>query len=245
MRVATWNLEHASTGSRPIDLQIRQILLIATDIIILTETCDEVDLTLHGYSALCTSRNCYQKYCSVIWSKFPILNAIPTYDPETAACAVVDTPLGKFLIYGTIITYFGDKGPNKNSPYWYEHHKAIRDHGNDWERICSSHELPLIVAGDFNQPRDGSKYNRSKNGQNILMLDEELKRNRLTCLTSEDFELTGKLDIDPIKGYVRSNIDHICMTDDALSVLNVGAWNHFTENNIFMSDHNGVYVDLM
>ena len=138
MRVATWNLDHASNGSRPIDLQIQQILSVAPDILILTETCDEVDLAPFGYFSLCTEKNYYQKYCSVIWSKFPILTAIRTYDPETSACAVIDTPLGNLLVYGTIITYFGDKGPNRHSPYWYEHHKAIRDHGEDWERIISA-----------------------------------------------------------------------------------------------------------
>ena len=225
-----------------------QILSVAPDILILTETCDEVDLASFGYSSLCTARNCYQKYCSVIWSKYPILNAIQTYGTETAVCAVIDTPLGKVIVYGTIITYFGDTGPNRNSPYWYEHHKAISDHGDDWKRIFFDENvcrLPLIVAGDFNQPRDGSRYNRSKDGLNISMLDEQLKRNQLICLTTEDFGLTGKLDVDTVKGYVRSNIDHICVTTSAFSVESVGAWNHFTKDNVFMTDHNGVYADLV
>jgi endonuclease/exonuclease/phosphatase family metal-dependent hydrolase len=244
MRVATWNLDHASNSSRPIDLQIQKILSVAPDIVILTETCDEVDLTTYGYFSQWTERNRYQKYWSVIWSRYSMLRSIRTYDAETAVCAEIATPLGNVIVYGTIITFFGDKGPNGISPHWYEHHKAIKEHGDDWERIHYNEKLPLIVAGDFNQPRDGSKFNRSKDGLNISMLDAELKRNHLKCLTIENFELTGKLDIDPVKGYVRSNIDHICVTDNFFSMETVGAWNHFTTEHVFMSDHNGVYVDL-
>jgi len=248
MRIATWNLDHASNGSRPIELQIQKIISVSADIIILTETCDEVNLLPYGYSySHFSESNSYHKYCSAIWSKYPIVRAIKTYDPETATCAEIASPLGKVIIYGTIITYFGDKGKDGTSPFWHEHHKAINDHGSDWKIIFSDENvcrLPLIVAGDFNQPRDGSKYNKSKDGQNISMLDEALMMNHLTCLTSEDFGLAGKLNADPKKGYIRSNIDHICMTTNAFSVDSVNAWNHFTEDNIYMSDHNGVYVDL-
>lgn len=34
------------------------------------------------------------------------------------------------------------------------------------------------------------------------------------------------------------------MSDKAFSVVEVGAWDHFTETGVFLSDHNGVYVDL-
>lgn len=247
MRVATWNLDHASNSSRPIDLQIQQIRSIAPDILVLTETCDGVDLAPFGYTAALTERNKFQKYWSVIWSKYLSLKTIPTYDPETAVCAEIDTPLGRIIVYGTIITYFGDAGSDGKSPYWYEHHKAIGQHGDDWSKIFFEDygcRLPLIVAGDYNQPRDGSKYNRSKDGLNIKLLDEQLERNQLACLTSEDFRLAGKLSVDPVKKFVRSNIDHICATRDAFRVCSIGAWDHFTKDIVFMSDHNGVYVDL-
>ncbi|KAF0221137.1 MAG: hypothetical protein FD174_635 [Geobacteraceae bacterium] len=99
MRVAAWNLDHASNGSRPIELQTQRIVSIDPDILVLTETCDSVDLAPYGYTAALTERNQYQKYCSVIWSKYPILKTIPTYDPETAVCAEIDTSLGKVIVY--------------------------------------------------------------------------------------------------------------------------------------------------
>lgn len=103
--------------------------------------------------------------------------------------------------------------------------------------------MPFVVAGDFNQTRDSSSRTYgTKFGRELL--SSELARCSLHCLTTEDFGATGKLNIDPIKGWTRNNIDHICVTDKAFTVLNVGAWYHFTELGEFLSDHNGVYVDL-
>ncbi len=131
------------------------------------------------------------------------------------------------------------------SPQWFEHHKAIQEHGDDWSRIIqeSTGDLPFFVAGDFNQTRDKSTRSYgTKLGRELL--GAELSRNHLTCLTTENFGTNGKLKIDPLKGWVRNNIDHICMIDRAFRVIHVGAWDHFTESAIYMSDHNGVYVDF-
>ncbi len=40
------------------------------------------------------------------------------------------------------------------------------------------------------------------------------------------------------------NIDHICITKGWDTVMKIGAWDHFTETAIYMSDHNGVFVDI-
>jgi endonuclease/exonuclease/phosphatase family metal-dependent hydrolase len=53
-----------------------------------------------------------------------------------------------------------------------------------------------------------------------------------------NFRSSGK------KDYPRNNIDHICVTKGAFKITNVGAWDHFEESGIILSDHNGVYVDL-
>ena len=37
-----------------------------------------------------------------------------------AACALVQTPLGPLLVYGTIITWANDKGPEQQSEYAVE-----------------------------------------------------------------------------------------------------------------------------
>lgn len=246
MRIATWNLDHASNNSRPVSLQVDQIERIAPDILVLTETCEEVNLQGCGYGfSLATTKNYHGKNYSTIWSKFPIKKEHSTFDAETAVCAEIETDFGIIIIYGTIITYHGDTGQDEGSKQWVEHYKAIEAHGNDWLRILqeSGQKLPLFVAGDFNQTRDNSSRTYgTKLGRE--MLGRELSRSGLRCLTTEDFGSTGKLNIDPSKGWTRNSIDHICATDKAFDVLHVGAWDHFTESGIFLSDHNGVYVDF-
>jgi endonuclease/exonuclease/phosphatase family metal-dependent hydrolase len=246
MKIATWNLDHASNSSRPIDAQKEQIKNIKADIVVLTETTDKVDLSKLGYSCVTPhQKNKYGKYWSTIWSKWPITQQINCYDNETAVCAEIKTPSGDLIVYGTIITWRNDPGtdPKSRSPVWEEHDKAIVDHGNDWRAIQDTYPgVPFIVAGDFNQTRDGSKAYCSPNG--IQLLTEQLNRNGLTCITEEDFGARNKLMPDPKKdGRYRHNVDHICVSKSEIQVDSVGVWDHFTENT-YWSDHNGTYAEL-
>lgn len=246
VRVATWNLDHASNSSRPVEKQIEKILDIAPDILVLTETCKEVDLSSHGYSQFTTCQNEYGKYYATIHLSPRVRESqkLLTYDDTVAVFVRAISPIGEILIYGTIITYHGDRGADNSSRPWVQHYRAIVDHGNDWARLLDeSGGFPLIIAGDFNQTRDGSSGTYgTKQGRE--MLGSELSRNNLSCLTTEDFGLAGKLKIDPKKGWVRHNVDHICVTSDAFCPLSVGAWDHFDGSGAYLSDHNGVYVDL-
>jgi hypothetical protein len=100
MRIATWNLDHASNGRRPVDLQIEQIDKITPDIVVLTETCEKVHLSQCGYEVeLPSKKNRYGKFWTAIWSKYPIVKQLSTYDPDTAVCFVIDTPTGRIMVY--------------------------------------------------------------------------------------------------------------------------------------------------
>lgn len=245
MRIATWNLDHASNSSRPIPAQIDKICTIGADIWVLTETADEVNLGGHGYQcATPPLKNSYKKYWSTIWSKWPIVEQINCNDGETAVCTIIDTPSGKMIVYGTIITWKNDKGPEKSSPAWFEHDKSIVVHGDDWKMIQDQHPgVPLIVAGDFNQTRDGaSRGYRSPNGINLL--NDQLRRNRLICISDDDFGKQGKLMPDPNnRDLYRHNVDHICVSTSRFAISQVGVWDHFS-GETYWSDHNGVYADL-
>jgi len=246
MKIATWNLDHSSNSSRQVDAQLAKLRLIQADVLILTETCERVDLRADGYlNVLPHHTNRYGKYWSTIWSKWPITEQIDCYDNETAVCARIAAPLGDLIVYGTIITWKNDPGTNLEvrSPAWAEHDKSIVDHGNDWMLIRDKYpNIPFIVAGDFNQTRDGSKAYCSSNG--IRLLNEQLERNNLICVTDEDFGANGKLMPDLKKnGRYRHNVDHICISPSHLKAGLVGAWDHFTET-AELSDHNGVYADL-
>jgi hypothetical protein len=114
-RIATWNLDHAyKNNSRKIEAQIEKIKNIDADIWVLTETCDQVDLSLIGYKRIIPEvKNKHRKHWSTIWSRLPILKEIRTYDSETAVCAEIEISLKiSMIVYGTIITWQMDKGPD-------------------------------------------------------------------------------------------------------------------------------------
>ena len=223
LRIATWNLDHASNSSRPVDLQIARVREFNADIVILTETCDAVDLSRYGYHSAQTEKNDYGKYCSVISSKFPFRKSYLTHDPATAVCREVETPLGPLIIYGTIITYRDDKGEGGTSKRWDEHLREIDKQGANWHDIQgqANRHVPLCVAGDLNQTRDGSHRYSTK--ETIARLDAQLTENALDCLTEEDFEVTKKLLPDPGKGYTRSSVDQICISRGFSMQYEVGA----------------------
>ncbi|VAX15058.1 hypothetical protein MNBD_NITROSPINAE04-243 [hydrothermal vent metagenome] len=80
------------------------------------------------------------------------------------------------------------------------------------------------------------------------LLTEKLDACNLTCVTDEDFGGNGKLNPDPKKGSTRRNIDHICISKhwkENLKDKTVGAWDHFTDDGEYMTDHNGVYFDFL
>jgi hypothetical protein len=252
-RIATWNLERPKlNGWKKNPLIQEKMSEIDADIWILTETNASIapaskSEPLAGYVSLAslpaTSHSLGESF-STIWSRFGIKRSIKTFDIETAVCAEIDTPLGLMLVYGTILTYKDDKGLDGKSKPWVEHDKEIGRHGNDWCQIQAMFpHIPLIVAGDFNQTRDGSKRYCSPNG--IALLDEQLRRNNLTSLTDEDFGDKGMLTVSPWSktGEYRHNVDHICITKGHFNVQEVGAWDHFVGSQK-LSDHNGVYVDL-
>lgn len=243
LRLATWNLDEASTTNKTrASHQIEKIREIDADILVLTETSDLIDLSEFGYDHKSNKiKNAYGKYCASIWSKHEIRKRIQTYDEETAVCCEITLPNNKnIMTYGTIITYLSDKGPSGISKFAEEHYKEILNHGRDWENIIKS-ESPEIfcVAGDFNQPRDGSNWYsaHSANKKGVEELTLQLDKLNLECLTDHDFTASGQL-----QG--RHNVDHICVTKNSIQPHRVGVWQGTYGNNKKLSDHNGVYVDI-
>jgi len=99
-RVATWNLDHASKGSRPIAAQIERIKSIEADVWVLTETCDKVSLVDAGFQCRTPCRHHkYGKYWTTIWSRFPFSSEqiLHSQDDETVTAAEINTPGGRLL----------------------------------------------------------------------------------------------------------------------------------------------------
>lgn len=245
-RIATWNLDRSGIrGKRRIPGQLEQLARVDPDILVLTETHDSIQPKGLPYRAISIPSTGYHhpgESCVAIWTRWPQTYSDLVAPTELSTCVDVKSPFGLLTIYGTILTWRNDKGKNGLSRPWEEHEKAIVSQGQHWQHLHESRKtVPLIVAGDFNQARDGVGGYKSPNG--VRALNEQLEKSNLTCITKEDFGAEGKLHVDPRKGYYRHNIDHICITQNFFDIKHVGAWDHFTESQ-FLSDHNGVYVDL-
>ena len=251
-KISTWNLERPRPNTKKTGLAIKKILEENSDIIVLTETSNAVDLsTVYPYSLSTESfeRTSNEQWVT-IWSKWQIIKPLKTIDNKRTVCGIVETPFGKIILYGTIIPYHmagvsGVRYGNLNYKAWEYHEKDLYNQSENWSELIKENEsLPLIVAGDFNQTRFKNIGYGTKKVRGILT--EILQKLEMNCITEIDFS-ESYLTKDPKKEKVRNNIDHICVSNSLISKLknyNVGAWNHFTVDGKYMSDHNGVYFNF-
>jgi len=252
-RIANWNLERPKNGTKKTKLALEQIEKINADILLLTETSDAINLEpiYNSVKSIPFDRNPNEQWIT-IWSKWKIKNKIETFDNKRTTCALIKSPFGNLIIYGTIIPYHmagvsGNRYDFSGYKPWELHKEDIIRQSDDWKKIQSENKnIPFLVIGDFNQTRDDlPKGYGTISGRELLT--EKLKETNLICVTNIDFAKTKQLDIDIKKGKVRRNIDHICISKNWLNSLKsyeIGAWNNFDKNENYMSDHNGVYLDF-
>lgn len=249
-KISNWNVERPKKNTYKTNLVISKILELNTDIIVLTETSNAVNLSdsfPYSTSTLSYDRTPDEQWVT-IWSKWEIVEEIKTFDNFRTVCAKIKTPFGKVIVYGTIIPYHmagvsGVRYGNLDYKVWEYHEKDLYKQSEDWQRIKTK-DCPLFVIGDFNQSRFNNQGYGTKRVRSILT--DLLKKNDLTCVTEIDFS-TNFLTIDPRRGKIRNNIDHICISNSLINdceEYSVGAWDHFTEYGKYMSDHNGVYIEF-
>src|SRR5689334_7011584 len=175
--IATWNLARPGAARyRRNQAILDKIAEVNADIWVLTETNESIQPD--GYVCLATPATSLRRSgerATMIWSRWP-MQEVPIFTdlPETetsprvwpsytvssrdtapAVCAIVNIPGKPLLVYGTIITYFGDRGPSGQSKYNVEQCISIAAHQRDWQRIRSLYpDLPMIAAGDFDATCD-------------------------------------------------------------------------------------------
>lgn len=141
----------------------------------------------------------------------------------------------------------GERYGNLDYKIWQYHEEDIYKQSEDWNRIISQNvETPFFVIGDLNQCRTEG-LNGYGTPEVKKLLSKKLSENGLVCITEKDFSVEY-LTIDKRKGVVRKNIDHICTSKNWIEKLDnyeIGAWNHFNEEDKLMSDHNGVYINFV
>lgn len=249
-KISNWNVERPQFGTKITKAVISKIQELDSDIIVLTETSDAIDLSREFPHSIKTEPwdLTPNEQWVTIWSKWKILEKIKTFDDHRTASAVIATLFGKIIVFGTIIPYHmagvsGKRYGNLGYKPWEFHEKDLIRQGEEWEKL-SVRNIPLFVIGDFNQSRyNGQGYGTKKVRDILTGILTDLN---LTCVTEIDFS-GNYLTEDPKNGRMRNNIDHICISNSFINKMNnlkVGAWNHFTESGLYMSDHNGVFVEF-
>lgn len=116
MRIGTWNTEYAR-GAEKNAARLRCIREAACDIWVLTETSDDLDLG-PGYAHVSTGprpgRRAGEQW-TTIWSRYPIVERVPLADACRTVAALVDSPLRALVVYGTVLPWHSDRGPERDA----------------------------------------------------------------------------------------------------------------------------------
>jgi len=173
-----------------------------------------------------------------IWTRWPIVElSDPAAHRRGSLAALIETPSGPIVVYGTVIPYANDPWLDGDSPArkWEAHLAAIDRQGAEWSQLRADRPgVPLIVAGDFNQTRDGSTYYGSQ--EVWSRLSARLDSAGLRCLTDTDVIAAGLLP----SGHL---VDHICASSEVAQVGKMHCWPAH-DGSVRFSDHPTVAVDL-
>jgi endonuclease/exonuclease/phosphatase family metal-dependent hydrolase len=233
MRIATWNLARPRPNGWKLTPRIEQKLQeVNADIWVLTETHAALkpgpDYASHG-SEYDQSLHRVGEHWTMIWSRYPIIQQIPTSMSQLAACCEIHTPLGPSIVYGTVL-------PDGTAKSWQPHYDKIKAQGKDWKRLRADFPRHLLfVAGDFNQNRGGPHLYGTNEGRDLLTT--ALHDADLICATERDLATFGIL-------RTLQTIDHICVPAAWRQRVSVGAWEGTCDDGVQLSDHNGIVIDL-
>ena len=106
-KISNWNLERPLSNTEKTRLILNKIIEIDSDIIVLTETSNAIDLSqIYPYkiSTLPYSRTPDEQWVT-IWSKWVITDQIGTFDNNRTVSGIIKSPFGNIIIFGTIIPY--------------------------------------------------------------------------------------------------------------------------------------------
>jgi hypothetical protein len=134
-----------------------------------------------------------------IWSRWPLRATGIDPDPSGSVSALVERPDGPLLIYGTVLPWANERGEDGRARMWEVHHREIERQGEEWRELRRRFPgVPLIVAGDFNQDRDGSGWYGTSKGRRLLT--DALGRASLVCVTAVDVVAEGRVvDVEQLR----------------------------------------------
>ena len=179
MKILSINLERPKINQTEKLNSIKELIFSENpDIIFLTETNLILEFGAESFSihskelpSFYDNQNYKEKENRVsIFSKYPIVEAIETYDEYTAVCGKINTEFGELTLYGSIIGSFGGKDIHFEND--------LKNQKNEIEKLKEN----LCYSGDFNISFSGFKYPSNKivnetkeffEQQNLKILTEE------------------------------------------------------------------------
>lgn len=244
MRIATWNVERPKPNGWKIPpVQLRRMAAVNADVWVLTEThVDHQPTEEHVHRAFCppyADRRPSTEVWTAIWSRWPLQElSDPAPHRRGTVTARVETPSGPLIVYGTVIPWANEPrfDDGRRARMWEAHEAEIVRQGNEWQRIRTSYpDLPVIVAGDFNQDRDGSGWYGKAAAR--LALTSALQAADLACVTEQDAVASGLLRTDHL-------VDHICVSAELTERVTVRCWDRIDDTGQRLSDHPTVAIDV-
>lgn len=237
LRIGTWNTEYAA-GEQKNRLRLARLRGEVADLWVLTETHDELDLS-PTHEALTSAQRPTGRpggRWTTIWTRWPVVERLHVDDPFRTVAAVLNSPVGPLVAFGTVLPWHSDTGHLRANPMkqWAEQDRVLPLQVAEWRRLRQNFpDLPLVVAGDLNMNLGGKHYYGTARGRQTLR--DGLAELGLVCVTETARIPAGALRNPPI--------DHVLVPDawEPTSRV-VGAWEGKTDDGLRLSDHSGLVV---
>ena len=180
MKILSWNLQRPNKdiNSSKNQFILETINALDPDVIFLTETNTAINFKYYFKleSAKLPNFHENQKYLEgenriTIFSKYPLISQIKTYDNYTAVCGEISTELGDLMLYGSVIGSFGGKDKFFESDFVHQKEEIK----NCTKNIC--------ISGDFNISFSGFPYPSRKI---ISETEQFFQENNLINLTKDN-----------------------------------------------------------
>lgn len=204
MTIATWNLERLKYSKETAKI-IAILENLNADIVVLTEYDERVNLKNYPFQMATKSLSEIQpefykpsEKRVKIYSKYEIVNQLPTYDEYTSCCVELKPERGNLLVYGTIIGIFGNRHENFKTD--------IPKQIIDFKTLSKNKNICII--GDYNISFSDNYYftNWGRNELNNSFLE-----NKITNLTH----------------HLPETIDHIAISHEFIgkAPVEIHEWN--------------------
>jgi endonuclease/exonuclease/phosphatase family metal-dependent hydrolase len=174
-----------------------------------------------------------------IWSRYPTTAVTdPLPRARGTLAAVVTTPIGELVVYGCVIAWANEPtfADGTAATMWDAHAETIEQIDHDLTVIRDRYPgLPVLLAGDLNQDRDGSGWYGTHAVRR--QLTEVLDRHDLATPTAIDVVAAGLLGSHHL-------VDHICISRLLAADVEVRCWETVDDDGIRLSDHPTVAIEI-